>query len=279
MDGVTKGPRGGRPAKERSAVIRKNRRANGQCIRCGINANGFFQCEECRGKSVRRTANWKSQQKELGRCSDCGGPRGEEQTYCESCRNRRRHGHIAARPVRLAYAKKKRTDFALQGLCLTCGGTREDAAYRLCAICRDHQLLRRRRMVAERQLSGLCVYCGHRPPDPGGSKCEACRVKNREYGKRRKDLCFSHYGGYICSCCGETEEKFLTLDHIHNDGAAHRRHMNGDRRYRGTSIYGWLIRNRFPAGFQVLCFNCNCGKHLNGGICPHEAKRRAAAKS
>ena len=26
----------------------------------------------------------------------------------------------------------------------------------------------------------------------------------------------------------------------------------------------------FPEGFQILCFNCNAGKHRNGGRCPHE---------
>jgi len=25
-----------------------------------------------------------------------------------------------------------------------------------------------------------------------------------------------------------------------------------------------------PAGFQVLCFNCNIGKQLNDGTCPHQ---------
>jgi hypothetical protein len=27
--------------------------------------------------------------------------------------------------------------------------------------------------------------------------------------------------------------------------------------------------NGFPAGFQVLCFNCNQGRRLNHGVCPH----------
>lgn len=28
-----------------------------------------------------------------------------------------------------------------------------------------------------------------------------------------------------------------------------------------------------PEGFQTLCYNCNIGKHRNGGICPHQHNR------
>jgi hypothetical protein len=30
------------------------------------------------------------------------------------------------------------------------------------------------------------------------------------------------------------------------------------------------VKHRFPAGFQVLCLNCNHGRFRNGGICPHQ---------
>jgi hypothetical protein len=29
------------------------------------------------------------------------------------------------------------------------------------------------------------------------------------------------------------------------------------------------ISPRRKAGFQVLCWNCNCGRAFNNGICPH----------
>lgn len=58
----------------------------------------------------------------------------------------------------------------------------------------------------------------------------------------------------------------LTIDHMNNDGAAHRREI-GNRR-----IYEWLERNGYPSGFQVLCFNCNMARHLNGGECPHAVR-------
>lgn len=77
------------------------------------------------------------------------------------------------------------------------------------------------------------------------------------------------YGGK-CACCGETTPEFLTIDHINNDGAQHRKEtkLKGGRRF-----YAWLKRNGFPKdGLQLLCFNCNCGKQINGGTCPHEKR-------
>ena len=92
--------------------------------------------------------------------------------------------------------------------------------------------------------------------------------------KRRKDLVFSAYGGYVCACCGETEKDFMTIDHINNDGADHRRQMSGlQRKGAGTHTYRWLEKNNFPPGFQVLCMNCQFGKRMCGGVCPHQARR------
>lgn len=89
---------------------------------------------------------------------------------------------------------------------------------------------------------------------------------------RIKDATFSAYGGYVCACCGETERKFLTLDHVNNDGAAFRRSMYGNRQAAGYVTYAWLARKGFPPGYQVLCMNCNHGKRMNNGVCPHKTR-------
>ena len=98
------------------------------------------------------------------------------------------------------------------------------------------------------------------------------RKKNREthrkhYHKRKREA-IEHYGGNPpkCACCGEKEYLFLTIDHIDGGGRLHRRTI---KKY---PIYGWLVNNNFPGGFQVLCFNCNCGKSINKNICPHRTK-------
>ena len=71
-------------------------------------------------------------------------------------------------------------------------------------------------------------------------------------------------GKLECICCGETNTRFLTLDHINNNGKQHRKQIgNGN-------LLAWIKRNNFPKGFQTLCFNCNSGRALNKGICPHK---------
>lgn len=88
----------------------------------------------------------------------------------------------------------------------------------------------------------------------------------REYHKIRRNndrkLVFKHYGEK-CECCGESNIKFLTIDHINGGGRKHRKEIKGH-------LYSWLVKNNFPNGFQVLCYNCNCGKRINNGICPHK---------
>lgn len=79
------------------------------------------------------------------------------------------------------------------------------------------------------------------------------------------------YGGR-CACCGETEEKFLGIDHVRNDGWLDRK-----RGLSGTQLYQWLKRNGWPKeGFQLLCHNCNLAKGFYGE-CPHETERRMRA--
>ncbi len=74
----------------------------------------------------------------------------------------------------------------------------------------------------------------------------------------------AHYGS-ACACCSEADPRFLTLDHINNDGAAHRREMG----VKGSAFYLKIRRLGYPSGLQALCWNCNMGKALYG-VCPHQ---------
>lgn len=87
-------------------------------------------------------------------------------------------------------------------------------------------------------------------------------ARNREY--RIKVL--EHYGGKVptCTCCGEQHIEFLCLDHINGGGNRHRREIGG-----GSRVFLWVIRNNFPAGFRVLCYNCNSSLG-HYGYCPHD---------
>lgn len=108
---------------------------------------------------------------------------------------------------------------------------------------------------------GLCVDCRAR------QRTVRQYDLNRKNRARYRQLCLDHYGRQ-CACCGETEEKFLVLDHIDNNGAEHRRFMKNDG---GWVACQWLVRNNFPKEWRirVLCANCNSARQAYGK-CPHE---------
>lgn len=76
------------------------------------------------------------------------------------------------------------------------------------------------------------------------------------------------YGGK-CVCCGESQDAFLTLDHVENDGKAHRMELGAGQGSASDRLYRWARNNGFPERLQLLCWNCNLAKqHL--GTCPHQ---------
>ncbi len=83
----------------------------------------------------------------------------------------------------------------------------------------------------------------------------ASRKRRAEHRLSDRTAALKAYGGDPprCACCGERALSFLVLDHIGGNGAEHRR-RNHDFR---TEPYTWLRRRGFPAGFRVLCWNCN----------------------
>lgn len=89
----------------------------------------------------------------------------------------------------------------------------------------------------------------------------------KKYKTKLRKQVIGYYSAYTyrCACCHEKNWEFLTIDHIENNGAEHRRELGikGGHRY-----YNWLINNNFPKGYRVLCANCN---HSLGvwGYCPH----------
>lgn len=90
------------------------------------------------------------------------------------------------------------------------------------------------------------------------------RTWSAAYRARLRAEMLAAYGG-ACKCCGERQPLFLQLDHINNDG-----HL--DRKVHRTSnkLIAHLKREGWPQDrYQLLCANCNFGKLLNGGVCPH----------
>ena len=146
---------------------------------------------------------------------------------------------------------------------------------------------KRRKSTDRKRLlrdQGLCISCGTVPVSPqhGKVRCVNCMQYSRDastkHRRKARNTLFEIYGGPTCACCGEGEERFLTFDHVNEDGAEHRLSIGKRSSGRGfsdvVSLHRALKQAGYPPVIQVLCFNCNMGKHLNGGVCPHEGARR-----
>lgn len=142
----------------------------------------------------------------------------------------------------------------------------------------------KKKLKLQRKKDGTCIQCGIQPPfhEPGRKayiRCRGCldyqhKIRDnrraldvsyaRKYRVEKKRMVFAAYDNK-CNCCGEVNSEFLTVDHMNNDGAIHRREI-GSGSY---SLYLWLIHNQYPSGFQLLCGNCHLSKNRSG-ICIHQ---------
>lgn len=137
--------------------------------------------------------------------------------------------------------------------------------------------------VARLKAANTCVQCGSNPATHG-IMCLTCRLRSKaNQTKRRHNDPVRHRGykqafmrkkkeqayrilGAKCNCCGESNKMFLTVDHVNNDGYKDKQR----RRSLTYLMYIEIVRNTFPGKYQILCWNCNCGKRTNGGTCPHK---------
>lgn len=148
--------------------------------------------------------------------------------------------------------------------------TRKDGKYPYCAAClavigRDY----RKRNPG--QNTARFVAWKKRNPERAAV---LVRSSSKKYRAGLKSQVMLAYGGAQpkCACCGEAEPDFLTVDHVFGGGNKHRREIS----VLGWNFYKWLIDNKFPSGFQLLCYNCNCAKG-RFGECPHTRKRAEVA--
>jgi len=81
------------------------------------------------------------------------------------------------------------------------------------------------------------------------------RLKNRKAKESRRRKVFDILGRR-CVCCGETDEMYLEIDHVFNDGYK-------DPKGGASNKYGLVRKN--PERFQTLCSNCNQAKSRNDG--------------
>lgn len=221
----------------------------------GINTNGTL-LQICNNRSccnpqhmeTRTRAISQALAKEREMCiSHKKNPVVEGYTRCAECLNKK---------------ATQREILAQNGYCPSHKNERLVEGRKTCHRCASSVAQRRKEALARGECPG---HIGT-PLAPNKKACEKCIQSQAEHHLRKKQTVFKHYG-FRCACekCPLPEPglAFLQIDHINNDGAKHRRDLGK------SDFYAWLIRNKFPEGFQTLCINCNVAKSYNKGICPH----------
>ena len=240
---------------------------------CG---NAHAWCAECRPAQAAAQRKPKPPRKEhdkpcrnCGRCDACLGLAAPEgMKVCRECRE--------TKPL-TAFARRNDTG-GYRNQCMDCrnGGmttarcagcnkqfSRTSESRTLCATCRP-------------PVTKPCTRCGTRFAGSMEQRrycspeCrDAAFDEQRREGRRKLRLeALQAYSSETpaCVCCGEQTLLFLSLDHVNGGGRKHRTETGGG------GFYTWLRRHNYPAGFRVLCHNCNLGRQLNGGTCPHQER-------
>lgn len=167
------------------------------------------------------------------------------QSYCKPCMG------AANKRAEVRRTSKRKA----AGNCPTCNKVAGEGRL-YCVKCSEASVVRH-----EQNNHKPCTQCG----GPRAKKSTQCTSCLRQKDLEQKLRIFDAYGGRFCACCGETEIKFLSLDHILQNGAEHRRAV-------GFRVYRWLESNGYPdtEQYQILCRNCNWGRWVNDGVCPHK---------
>lgn len=110
-------------------------------------------------------------------------------------------------------------------------------------------------------LNGWCKRCMKRISK---KYLKAKAKQSREYRAALRLEVLQHYSNCkkpFCACCKINILEFLSIDHKKGGGTQHKKTI-------GAHLYEWLKKNKFPAGFRILCHNCN--QSLGAyGYCPH----------
>lgn len=98
------------------------------------------------------------------------------------------------------------------------------------------------------------------------------RLMKRKRRDTTKLMIVTAYGK-VCNHCGETYLPVLTMDHVLENGAEHRKKIGkGSGKLRTWIMTRYAETGKWPKDIQLLCYNCNIAKYRNGGVLPDELK-------
>lgn len=166
-------------------------------------------------------------------------------------------------------SKQRRETLKQQGLCTNCGKLPHKIDRVKCAVCLELSRISHKK---------------YRDTNPNFKEVKnhwknnsVSRQKNREARKRwriRYRIKVLNMLGGCCECCGETNYKFLQIDHVNKDGYIYRKEVS-----RGFQLLKDYYRNPTKYKLRVLCANCHYAlTHFDE--CPHksEIKKDGLAK-
>jgi len=228
----------------------KYRRENNLCYRCGdANVLNKKMCQKHLEESAHKERVKRERRKNKKLCARCGQNQPDEsKTICEICLDKNRE-KFNARKMDLYYERRS------SKLCVQCGEpTEEHIVY--CDDCKEYMQKKDRDRYEKLRSNNTCVSCGKHSPVQDQVLCLQCKeifAKNGKlYREKQKWMIIDHYGGK-CAKCSIDNRDILTIDHIDGGGTQHRKELKKE----GTIFYRWIVKNNFPEGFKVLCFNCN----------------------
>lgn len=166
----------------------------------------------------------------------------EEEKVCSFC-------HTLKPLSQFAQRKRNKSGFAAH--CLECERAR----------CREWGRLNKKRIKQ---------YCRRKRNLQPSEFFERERQRHRaRYRKLREE--FLSALGNTCYCCNLNDPRFLTIDHVENDGQE-------ERKPNGKTVNSFTLLKRMyerfsqePHRYRAACYNCNCARQYTPGkLCPHQ---------
>ena len=251
--------------------VYEERKRTGLCTRCGggVVENKTLCTYHLKKAGINQKAVY-ARRKSSGLCSKCGNELTNNRKTCNNCLNKNVE---MDRPEVYVSVKERRK----LGLCYLCGKPSQKFN---CEQCEEKYGIITPSRRQELEAKGICGQCGRRANQDDKKTCELCLERQRMYyqsgynikmaarAKELRMIVVEHYGSK-CNCCGEIEYTFLAIDHINGGGNKHRKQI---KKMGGGCFYQWIINQNFPNNLQILCYNCNMSKYLNGGLCAHKSQ-------
>lgn len=238
---------------------------SGLCPICGDQpAVPGENCNFCRRQGTLVTTLRRTRLRKYGFCIACGDAPASQHSLCEPCRSKRKSHYQKQREVLLQ---------RYGGRCVRCDESDQNVL-ELDHINNDGSM--HRNQIGSGPQAVFYWAVANNFPDTIQLLCGNCHVAKtwRPAGvplSKRREKLIKGYGGR-CANCHETEPNFLELDHVNNDGAAHRRELGGKQ-----GVDRWAIKNGFPDRLQLLCANCHEAKTRTGDCTYRKNRVRATS--